>query len=494
MGRPLEIALLLDRKAEDTLQEQLREQLQAAILDGRLEPGTRLPSTRSLSAQLEVSRNVVLAVYDELYAEGYVEAHHGSGTFVSPHLTTAQSDDSGTSSVPESRRWLSKSLDLETQWRRPPDDRNMIRFQLGRPSTDPLPAKLWRKLWREMAEQPPPISYGPPQGYLRLREAIAGYIGRSRGVACSPDSIVVTSGSLQALDLIGRATIDRGDPVGFEDPGYPVARANLRLNGADIVAVPVTGNGFDVEALESLERPPLLVYTTPSHQYPTGALMPIASRLALLEWARKHDALIIEDDYDSEFRYDGPPLPALSGLDEHGCTAYIGTFSKMIAPSIRVGYVVAPPPLLDRIIEIKRCTDFQTSWPLQVVMAGFIEEGSLEQHIRRMRRHYGEKRGRLGEILNELNGYARLQGHQAGLHAYLDIFKRIDAAEVLRRLSERGVWVESIAPYLVEPRKMNGILLGYGGLSLEEIETGASKIVQAVKEVACESGFRPDPA
>lgn len=488
----MDLPIHIDRRLPRSMQVQLTDQLKAMILDGRLTAGTKLPSSRAMAQTLGISRNVVLAAYDELFAEGYIEGRHGSGTYVVDDLPALPNV------IPPARsegpRWLRKRL------KPAPDhvgrrDNYRIDFRLGRPSMEPLPDDLWRRLWREMASEAPPVDYGPAQGYPNLREAIAGYLGRSRGIACDPDAIIVTSGSSQAVDLIARATLEPGDLVGYEEPGYPVSRGTLEMNQARLVPIPVDDDGLDVIRLASLPESPLLVFVTPSHQYPTGARMSVSRRLALLDWARRYDGLIIEDDYDSELRFDAMPLPALAGLEhtppgrdaEAGRVVYIGTFSKVLTPALRAGYIVAPPALRERLVEIKQLTDFHTAWPVQRVLAGFIESGRLEQQIRRIRRHYAEKRALIGEIFGPLDGIASLRGLEAGLHVYLDLMDSIDAATVARQAADRGVRVSTIDGYYIGKPDRNGLLLGYGGLRMPEIAAGGRILVDVIKEMAEQS-------
>ena len=479
----MELPIHVDRASSRSLQAQIAGQLAAMMLDGRLPAGTRLPSTRALARDLGVSRNVMLAAYDELFAEGYIEGRRGSGTFVVRDLPV-QPPRPGPAAT-TARRWLAKA---------PPPDAGpttdgaaLIDFRLGRPSIEPLPERLWRGLWRELAAEPPSGAYGPPEGYPELREAVARYLARSRGLVCDPDSIVITSGSLQALNLIAQATLRPGDVAAFEEPGYPASRAALQLHGACIAPVPVDDDGMDVAALERLAEPPLLVYVTPSHQYPTGARMPVARRLALLDWARRNDSLIIEDDYDSELRYDAAPLPALASLEQAAPdgaptrhVAYIGTFSKTLTPVLRIGYVVAPPELHARLVTLKRLTDFQTAWPLQRMLTAFINNDRLMRHVRRTRRRYAEKRALLGQIFAPLGDVAALRGLDAGLHAYLEFSGSLDSRAVRAAARERGVLVSTIDEYFHGVPDRDGILLGYGSLTLDQIEHGARLLVEII--------------
>jgi GntR family transcriptional regulator/MocR family aminotransferase len=480
----MDLPLALDRCSPVTLQLQLSEQLRGAILDGRLIAGTRLTSTRALAESLGVSRNVVVAAYDELYAEGYVEGQHGSGTFVTldlPQLPNrARPQPSG---VP---RWLrtTEPPPIESQ----EDDPTLIVFRLGRPFTNLISADDWRRAWIDVAGNVPPSSYGSPNGDPALRLAIADYLGRSRGVACGMDDVVITSGALQAVDLIARATLKAGDAVAYEEPGYPSARRVFESRGASIVPVPVDDDGLRVEALPDSPNAPLLVYTTPSHQYPLGARLSIARRLSLLAWAERCDALIVEDDYDSEYRYDAPPLPALAGLDQSGRVVYVGTFSKVLSPALRVGYVIAPPPLRDRIVRLKRLSDYHTPWPVQHALAAFIESGSLERHIRRARRHYAEKRRIVADAFRPVAHLAKLRGLDAGLHVFLQLTPSIDVNRIVQRARQAGVIVETIDEHYSGPVQTNGLLLGYGGLTMDQTALGSSILATAI---ASEASARP---
>ena len=476
----MDLPLSLNRTSGSTLQMQICDQLRAAILDGRLVAGTRLTSTRALADSLSVSRNVVVAAYEELYAEGYVEGQHGSGTFVTRDLPPlpkrTRPDPVG------APRWLRTpappNLDM------PEDDPNLIVFRIGRPYTELISAETWRRAWSEVANQLPPSYYGSPAGDERLCRSIADYLGRSRGVACDAADVVITSGALQAVDLVARATLRPGDAVAIEDPGYPSASRVFIARGAEIVPVPVDADGLDVEALPVGDTAPLLVYTTPSHQYPLGARLSIRRRLALLAWAEHCDALIVEDDYDSEYRYDSPPLPALAGLDQAGRVVYVGTFSKVLSPALRVGYVVAPPPLRERIVRLKRLSDYHTPWPVQCALATFIESGGLERHIRRARRHYAEKRRVVADAFNAVGELATLRGLEAGIHVFVELHPSLDAQRVIERAYRAGVVVESITEHYLGTPRRNGLLLGYGGLSLEQAARGSDILASAIREEA----------
>jgi GntR family transcriptional regulator/MocR family aminotransferase len=477
----MDLPIQIERGGSASLQRQVTEQLRRAILDGRLPAGTRLPSTRALAGEIGVSRNVALAAYDELFAEGYVEGRHGSGTFVATDLPVLPRPSLPTPTG--APRWL---RDVALAPAPEAVAEGAIVFRMGRPETAHIPHDVWRRIWSDVAAELPPGDYGPTAGDPALRDAIASYLRRSRGVACSAEDVVVTAGAIQAVDLIARAVLEPGDTVGFEEPGYYLAREALQARGARLLPLPVDDDGLCVDALPGGAEAPLLVYVTPSHQYPLGARMPVSRRMALIEWARAHDGLVLEDDYDSEFRFDAPPLPALAGLDDTGRVAYIGTFSKVLSPALRLGYVVAPPPLRERITHFKHLSDYHTPWPLQKALAAFVSGGHLERHIRRMRRHYADKRAALRAGLEPVGAYARLRGLEAGLHAFLELEARLDPARVIALARERGVVAVPVDGFYLraETRRANGLLLGYGGVTLPEIERGMAILVEAILQVS----------
>ncbi|HUG15797.1 MAG TPA: PLP-dependent aminotransferase family protein [Thermomicrobiales bacterium] len=325
----------------------------------------------------------------------------------------------------------------------------------------------------------PPSDYGAPAGDPELREAIAGYLRRWRGVACGAGDVVVTAGAIQAVDLIARAIIEPGDTVGFEEPGYPLARQALQARGAKLLPVQVNHDGMQVDLIPSGPGAPIFVYVTPSHQYPLGARMPVGRRMALLEWARANDALVVEDDYDSVFRFDAPPLQALAGLDDGGRVAYIGTFSKVLSPALRVGYLVVPPPLRERVEHFKRISDFHASWPLQRALPAFVREGHLERHIRRMRRHCGDKRQALSATLAPVSDVARPRGLEAGLHEFLELDATVDPVPLSRAGRDR-----QHRPPVLHARQRPGLLLGYGGLTIDEINAGGRVLAATIRAAA----------
>jgi GntR family transcriptional regulator/MocR family aminotransferase len=473
----LELPVRIDRHSREPVHRQVTAALRRAIRDGALPPGSRLPSTRTLAATLGIARNVALVAFDELYAEGYVEGRPGSGTYVS-HDLPAPTGEVRRVSAP-SARWTARPAVAPLD---PPDPPGCISFRLGVPSTSPLTREVWRRLWRDVADGEPPHGYASPAGEPRLRAAVAAYLGRSRGVTCGPDELVITTGAAQALDLLVQAMLEPGGAAAIEEPGYPTARRILQLRGARLTPVPVDEDGLRVENLPSGTEAPVLVYVTPSHQYPIGVRMSVGRRLALLEWAAANDALVVEDDYDGEFRFGAPPLPALAGLDREGRVAYVGTFSKVLVPGLRVGYLLAPEPLRAQVLGLKRLTDHHTPWPEQQALTGFCERGDLERHIRRMRRYYAQNRAVLTETLAPLGELARLRGLEAGLHAFLELRDDLDSERVAARCRERGVAVSTLADYFVGPPDRQGLLLGYGGLDAQDVRDGALVVATAIRE------------
>lgn len=473
------LPITLDRVAQTPLHRQLYEQLRQAILDGRLAAGTRLPSTRTLARALSISRTVTSAAYDELFAEGYLEGRQGSGTYVERNLLLLPQLNRRLPDAPP--RWLEKAAPLAIE---EPVVPQAIVFQLGVPSLSSLSPRIWREVWKTVSHCPPPNNYGPVHGEPALRTALAAYLGRSRGIACTPEDIIITAGAMHALDLILRATLSVGDAVGFEEPGYPAARHIVLARGGRIVPVPVDDDGMQVDLLPQGLEAPLLVYTTPSHQYPLGTRLSVARRLALLTWAQANDSLLIEDDYDSEFRFDTSPLPALASLDDAGRVAYIGTFSKVLTPVLRIGYLVVPPLLRERIGLIKQLTDEQVSWPLQQMLAAFISEGHLDRHIRRMRHHYAEKRHMIEQTLAPVAHLARLRGLEAGLHVYLELQTGINATRVVQPAQQRNIIVTPLDGYYYGTPDRTGLLLGYGGLEIPDIVRGVTVLAEVIEHVA----------
>jgi GntR family transcriptional regulator/MocR family aminotransferase len=299
-----------------------------------------------------------------------------------------------------------------------------------------------------------------------------------------PDDIIITSGATQALDLIARALRLRGDPVAIEEPGYPIARAVLQASGGAIVPMPVDDDGLRVDALPHAPYAPLMVYVTPAHQYPLGVRLSIARRMALLAWASTHDSLIVEDDYDSEFRFDAPPLPPLASLDIEGRVAYVGTFSKVLAPALRAGYLVVPPALRAAVVQLKSISDFHTSWATQRALLTLIAEGQLERHIRRMRRDYAEKRALLHAIFAPIAPLARLRGMEAGLHACLELRAGLDPNRILVAARARGVFAASLAGFYAGVPDRHGLVLGYGGLDPAAITRGATVLRDEIERCA----------
>ena len=386
----------LEESSSTPLYYQVYQRLRASILLGQLSPGTRLPSTRQMAYDLGVSRNTMMSAFDQLIAEGYVEGHVGSGTFVSPtlpeELLEARLKTKPILRIETNRRSLSgrgKAIAKTSVTVAAPAGR-LRPFVPGIPALDQFPMSLWSRLvarrWRDESRRL--LNYGPAAGYMPLREAIAAYLGPSRGVQCKPDQIVIVSGTQQALDLSARVLLDPGDSVLVEEYCYSAARAAFKGAGACLVPVRVDDAGLDISDPAASSSNARVAYVTPSHQYPLGVTMSLSRRLALLDWANRTSAWILEDDYDSEYRYVARPLAALQGLDKSGRVIYIGTFSKVLFPSLRLGYMVVPSDLVEPFARARAGVGWCCPFIDQAVLADFISEGHFTRHIRRMRSIY----------------------------------------------------------------------------------------------------------
>ncbi|HEY4387914.1 MAG TPA: PLP-dependent aminotransferase family protein, partial [Ktedonobacteraceae bacterium] len=388
------LCLELDRQSTTPLFRQIYSRLREAILSGYLEGGTRLPPTRELAEELEISRNTVVNAFEQLIAEGYLESKIGAGTYVTHVLpenifktairTRDAADEAASTGVTISRWGASLKAKSVTPIRYAQHPRA---FQPGVPAIDAFPFELWAKLtarcWRYPAREL--LSYSDPCGYQPLRETIAGYLKASRGVKCEPEQVIITAGSQQALDLTARVLLDPGDAMWMEDPGYLGARHVFAGLGARLIPLEVDKDGLNVEAGIRSAPDVRMVYVTPSHQYPLGVTMSLTRRLALLDWATRTGAWVLEDDYDSEYRYGGRPLAALQGLDNTGKVIYMGSFSKVLLPALRLGYLVVPPTLVDIFVQARSIADRHSPQLDQVALAAFINEGHFARHIRRMK-------------------------------------------------------------------------------------------------------------
>jgi len=490
----MDFAIALNPEAPSPLYRQLYEGLRQNILTGKLTPGQRVPSTRTLSQSLGVSRNTVAQSYAQLLSEGYFQTMVGSGTFVCSQIPDdldllEATAPKFTQQLQRSPRHLStygKSL-VDFDPFVPPEPEASINFRYGRPALDEFPFGIWRQLLSRYCRSSYDIlDYNADLlGYKPLREAIASYLARSRSVHCKPDQVIIVSGSQQAIDLVARLVLNRGNAVALEDPGYLGARQAFLAQGATLYPIPVDESGIVVEALaEASDLQVRLVYVTPSHQFPTGAVLSLSRRLELLAWAQKTSALIVEDDYDSEYRYGERPIPALQELDANDCVIYIGTFSKVLFPALRVGYLVLPPDLVRVFCHAKWLVDRQSPLLEQYVLTDFITEGHLERHIRRMRNLYDQRRQSLVQSLSQyFQHQIKIVGENAGMHIMIQISTALSDAEVLHRAVQAGIGLTAANPYYLGGSK-GQFILGYVELNEQQIEEGIYKLSQALLD-AC---------
>ena len=477
-----------------TLVEQVYAGLRAAILDGTLPPGSRLPSTRALAEESGVSRTTTQAAFDQLTAEGYLEARAGSGTYVAAELPDGSMSASGTRTalsapVAPSIRLSAYGRCLADRRFEAPNPNHAVRynFRYGLPPVEAFPYDIWRRLLNRQIQDVSlrSLRYGPAEGSPALREAIAAYLARSRGVACSAEQVVVINGSQQGLDLTARLLVEPGDAVVIEEPHYQGARNVFLASGARIMSCPVDADGLDPAMLPDPGAGVRLVYVTPSHQFPAGGVMPIARRLALLDWAERAGAVVIEDDYDSEYRYAGRPIPALQGRARGGRVVYTATVSKVLFPSLRIGYAGLPESLLGPFASAKWLADRHTPTIEQETLAAFIDEGHFERHLRRSRAANSSRRAALLAALDdEFGGTIEITGSNAGIHVvvwFRDVpADRTDA--IVAGAKAQGVGVYSVAPYYLTPPETAGLLIGYASLNEREIREGIALLASVVDQ------------
>lgn len=475
--------ICLDRASSTPLYLQLYENIRRAVLAGHLAVGIRLPSTRDLAASLGVSRNTVTSAFDQLLAEGYIKGKVGAGTYVA-EIDVAPAckpvclpSDSIPLPCSLSQRGQKMLALQETIFRYRHDP--IRAFRPGVPALDVFPVEVWSKLmtqhWRYA--QSDLLSYGDPCGYRPLRECIAEYLRLSRAMRCEADQVIIVSGSQQALDITARVLLDPGDAAWIEDPGYIGARNVFLSAEVNLVPVPIDEQGLNVEAGKLKHSNAKLAYVTPSHQFPLGYTMSLSRRLELLQWAQQSKAWIIEDDYDSEYRYQSQPLAALQGLDESGQVIYMGTFSKVLFPSLRLGYLVVPPRLVDAFAAARAVSDRHSPLFEQAVLTDFITEGHFNRHLRRMRMLYAERQAALVSRSQQLSHCLDVQPCETGMHLIGWLPKGVDDRSVARQLAQQGITAPALSTYYLESSLQPGLVLGYAAVNVERIYSAIEQMV-----------------
>jgi len=482
------LSLGLERDGVLPLHRQLYEQVRDLILSGRMVVGSRLPSSRSLAHDLGVSRNTVMAAFDQLFAEGYIDSQVGSGSFVSKELPEMTlTGKMATARTHQRKRAMSKRGRALSMLHATSKIRSAA-FSPGMPDTKNFPFEAWTRLMSRTWRHPDAalLSAGDPAGYLPLRRAIAGYLGTARAVDCSAEEVIIVSGAQQAISLAAYVLLDEGDPALVEDPGYPGVSGALLGAGARLQPVPVDAEGFDVGAAERLSPEAYLACVAPSRQYPLGITMTLSRRLELLDWAARVDGWVIEDDYDSEYRYTGKPLASLQGLDRDGRVVYLGSFSKVLFPSLRLGYLVVPPDLVDDFRKARRALDDHPSILAQPALTHFIEEGLFAAHLRRMRKLYhSRQRAFLSAAEDHLYGVLRIEAADAGMHlmAYFSdsLAQRMNDIEATSRAAAVGVSVYPLSAFYADPSQgLQGLLLGYAAVPEGEMDAAVRKLAVAL--------------
>ncbi len=455
----------ISRDAETPLHQQVYLGFRDAILRGEMAPGQQVPSSRALSAELEISRFPILDAYSQLHVEGYFQTRKGAGTFVSPSLIPLRGNGAHSVSTAEGTRQASRCSARYPRFKNEPWRDGWGAFTVHQPALERFPFETWSKLVARHSRAPRAhaIRLIDPLGLMPLRDAICSYLRTARSVHCDPEQIMIVSGSQQALDITTRVLLDARDSAWIEEPCYPLVRSVLSGCGCRIVPVPVDGEGLDVAAGVKRAHSARAAFVTPSHQYPLGVTMSISRRLQLLDWARKNSAWIVEDDYDSEFRFESQPIPSLQGLDSAARVIYIGTFSKVLFPSLRLGYLVVPADLVDDFRSVRMAMDIFPSYLFQEVLTDFMRLGHFARHIRRMRALYRSRRSALvGSLRAEFGDSLEIHGTEAGMHLAVTLPDSFNDRDIATRAAAEKLWMWPLSPCWSNGHSRQGLILGFG--------------------------------
>lgn len=466
--------VLAEREPDTTLTRWLYSELRRAILEGRLPRRAPIPPTRLLAQTYKLSRRIVVNVFDQLRDEGYLTARVGAGTTVSD-------------SIPEDFLPVSRQQPKPAPRIEPVNfySRPVRPFRPIEPELSEFPVAIWARLTARVIRGASTalLAGGDAAGYRPLRESIAAHLGSARGVACSPDHIVITSGTQQSLDLLSRTVLRAGDPVWIEDPAYTDAADAFRARNAKVVPIPVDEHGMRFDRGLRTKKLPKAIYLTPAHQFPLGASLRLDRRLDLLQWTRRHGIAIFEDDYDSEFRFSGKPVPAMKGLSGAGHVFLLGTFNKSMFPSLRLGYIVVPEAWLDAVIEVRRQMDRYAAAIPQAALAAFLDEGHYTKHLRRMRELYGARLDSLRtETKHHLAGVLALPEIQAGLNtpAFL-LDEKMSSARAASLAQQHSVEVWPLDRFAIARKDLRGLVLGFAAFNEREIRSGVIALARALE-------------
>lgn len=464
--------LLLDRAGPEPLSKQLYLLLRAQILDGILKPRTKLPSSRAMARQLALGRNTVVAALDQLQAEGYLQVMVGAGSFVATEIPDHRGPQSS-DFRPNNELPVFKSVHGENQG-----------FCVGVPDLKAFPSKIWNRLSQQQsfAGLQNLMGFGDPEGYWPLRQAVCEYVRTSRAVRCRPEQVIITSGAQQGLELICRVLLQEGSTAALEEPGYRGMRKAVKASGKSMIQLPVDEDGVKLDSLAGSNVMPSLVYVTPANQYPLGVVLSLERKKTLLNWARENQGWVIEDDYDSEYHYHHRPLASLQGIDTSQRVVYVGSFSKVLFPALRLGYLILPESLVPQFVAAKRQSSGETPLHSQAVTAEFIQGGHFNRHLRKMRINYAEKLECLLNACESIKPWCKIHSHGAGLHVVLEFLINLDEQAVADALQEQGVQCSVLAQYFEKETNRQGLVLGFANSSGINITENIGRLKQIIKD------------
>ncbi|MGX9394022.1 MocR-like pyridoxine biosynthesis transcription factor PdxR (plasmid) [Nitrobacteraceae bacterium UC4446_H13] len=476
---PIWSRFALDRSDTRPLQDQIVAFFREAISSGQMRSGSRLPPSRELAKELSVARNTVALAYERLIAEGYLDSRVGSGTFVTkglPDNKPAKRDSLVRRPSTRGQQMLNAVTGFVAS--------STLPLTPGLPALDEFPFTLWARLtnrfWR--SEPRDLLPYGDPAGYAPLRKALSNYLRAARGIACDPGQVLIVSGSQAGIDTTARVLLDPGDPVWVEDPGYVSGRSALAANGARLIPVPVDEQGLDPAEGARIAPNAKLAVVSPSHQYPLGSIQSLPRRMAMLDWAERADAWILEDDYDGEFRYAAKPVSALHSLDPAGRVLYLGTLSKVLAPSLRIGYLVVPPDLVNAFIAARAVSDRHVPIEIQAVVTEFIAGGHLAAHIRRLRPIYDARRCALLDAFRDTNGTIEPFDYSAGLHFIAKVPSEFYDVKASALGLKAGVNAPALSTYSLARTDLNGFVIGFANTPEHQARWAVERLKAAVEQ------------